>query len=890
MWLTLLLLLSPSPQNPPVSQFDATFAQGVERTWIGPEFYANRLQDWRLQNGWAHCLESRKNRPMRVLHLLAARMGAQKASFQVEVEIKPGEGPWGGGEETWAGFLVGAGGEAIDYRLTALTHGRAAADGGFVVALDGAGRLVARDFEKRKAGGLWSVVGELAEGEMAQIPAQIEEGQGFGEEAIQTVRLRILAEPGEQGYRLEARAVDLQTGRLIRRAVWENLAAEALEGEVALVSHRGPKAGGPGYAFHQWQLSGGKLQLFPERRFGPIAGNQYIVHRGVLKMTVQMMPVGAQDPQAAALEVWRPSESSWQTLAWSSLEPDSRTFSFQVEGWDASKARRYRVRYGPEDQPGSAIWEGTLQADPVDKSEVVVAAFTGNKHYTGGLQWNSNGLWFPHQELVQAVTYHQPDLLFFSGDQIYEGDLTGAQRRPLEGAMLDYLDKWYRWCWTFRDLTKNLPTLCIPDDHDVYHGNIWGAGGRAAKNQDAGGYTMPARFVNMVQRTQTSHLPRSSDPAPVEQGIGVYFCSFDWGGLSFAVLEDRKFKSSPTVMCPEGECKNGWFRNPDFDPVTQADVEGAVLLGERQLRFLERWAEDWQPGVWMKVALSQTIFANVATLPAPANNDAVVPRLRVVEPGEYPETDIPAADGDSNGWPQSGRNRALRALRKAFAFHIAGDQHLGSFIRYGVESWEDAGYAFCVPSIANTWPRRWFPPERQGRFDSEQPEYTGQFRDGFGNYMTVHAVSNPVRYGQEPAALYDRAPGYGIIRFRRGPQQIEVECWPRWQDPKDPQAEQYPGWPQVVHARDQYAKRPTAWLPAFEVKGMARPVLKVRHQQSGELVYSCRLSDSRVRPWVFEEGLYQVGLGEPATGRWREFDHLEASREAGSDVISVVFE
>ena len=33
-----------------------------------------------------------------------------------------------------------------------------------------------------------------------------------------------------------------------------------------------------------------------------------------------------------------------------------------------------------------------------------------------------------------------------------------------------------------------------------------------------------------------------------------------------------------------------------------------------------------------------------------------------------------AADCDSNGWPQSGRNRALREMRKGFALHLAGDQ------------------------------------------------------------------------------------------------------------------------------------------------------------------------------------------------------------------------
>ena len=106
--------------------------------------------------------------------------------------------------------------------------------------------------------------------------------------------------------------------------------------------------------------------------------------------------------------------------------------------------------------------------------------------------------------------------MFFSGDQIYEGDLTGAQRRPLEKAILDYHDKWQRWCWAFGELARDRPCICIPDDHDVFHGNVWGAGGRHAERQDDGGYVMPPTFVNMVQRTQTSHLPDPYDPAPVE--------------------------------------------------------------------------------------------------------------------------------------------------------------------------------------------------------------------------------------------------------------------------------------------------------------------------------------------------------------------------------------
>ena len=39
---------------------------------------------------------------------------------------------------------------------------------------------------------------------------------------------------------------------------------------------------------------------------------------------------------------------------------------------------------------------------------------------------------------------------------------------------------------------------------------------------------------------------------------------------------------------------------------------------------------------------------------------------------------------DSDGWPRQGRDEALRVMRKAFAIHIAGDQHLASTINTGL--------------------------------------------------------------------------------------------------------------------------------------------------------------------------------------------------------------
>jgi hypothetical protein len=203
----------------------------------------------------------------------------------------------------------------------------------------------------------------------------------------------------------------------------------------------------------------------------------------------------------------------------------------------------------------------------------------------------------------------------------------------------------------------------------------------------------------------------------VQQGIGVYYTSLRWGGISFAILEDRKWKSAPKVMLPTAGIVNGWAQNSGYNAARDGDVPGAELLGPRQLAFLDSWAQDWRGKVWMKVALSQTLFANIATLPPPANTDAVVPRLPIPPAGEYIRGDVQAADHDSNGWPQAGRNAGVRALRRAAAVHLCGDQHLGSTLQYGVEDWDDASFALCSPALSNLFPRRWYPadPGKQGR-------------------------------------------------------------------------------------------------------------------------------------------------------------------------------
>lgn len=830
-------------------EYASSWPKDLERTWAGPEFWANRLQDWRIANGRLECLCDSKTKPFRTVHLLTRRVNVADGAFSLRTRTGTVRGVPQDAPDSTTGFLIGAG-NGLDFRAAALIHHSTGAGAGLIAGVDGIGRAVFRDMTQLNCP-------VIAAGEAPHfVPPDIE------------LTLQARQEGGFCQLLLYAR--DRKTGERISMAEMDDVPSGQVTGNIALVSHPGVTGAGARYWFRDFTASGSKIEAFDEDEFGPILCAQYTLSRGILKLTAQFAPIGDSEAQESRLEI--NVNNKWITAATAQIVKPGYTATFRVTPWSYPKNVLYRVVYnlrGKGPTPDVRGFYGTIRKDPVEQPIVVMAAFTGNHNVRPGgvdqgtFDWSSSAIWFPHTDLVGKVTCHEPDLVFFSGDQVYEA----ASPTVPEPNELDYLYKWYLWCWAYRDLVKDRPCICLPDDHDVYQGNLWGTGGRKAKQQDDGGYVLPAEFVNMVQRTQTSHLPDPYDPAPAEQGIGVYYCAMTYGGLSFALLEDRKFKSSPAELVPEGQCRNGWFQAPGFNPAAQADVPGAALLGDRQVKFLEEWAADWSGGAQMKAVLSQTLFANVATLPGDAKDDSVVSQLEIPAPGEYPEYYAPVADADSNGWPQSGRNGALRAMRKGFAFHVCGDQHLGSTVHYGVEEWNDAGYALCVPSIANFFPRRWYPPRPGANHEEGAPRYTGEYLDGFGNRITVLAAANPEMGGREPAALYDRAPGYGIVRFKKARRIMTLECWPRWQNPTVPDAQQYPGWPITVTQDDNYGRKPAGYLPTLNITGAENPVVQVIDESNGEIQYTLRILGTSYRPKVFKAGTYTIVVSEPDAGR-----------------------
>ncbi len=559
----------------------------------------------------------------------------------------------------------------------------------------------------------------------------------------------------------------------------------------------------------------------------------YTVHNNVMKMTAQLYPLKEGEARTVRLETR--ADGQWRQTAESLVIERGWTTHFRIEGWDSTKDIEYRLRHGK-----AAEYAGVIRRDPVDKDVIMVAAFTGNSIYPG------HGGDIPKSDIVENLTKGKPDLLFFSGDQVYDHNRHYAY--------------WLKFGRDFGEIIRNTPTVTIPDDHDVGHPNLWGQGGKKSlrANGDDGGYFKPIEYVQEVERAQTSHLPDPFDPTPVQRGIGVYYTALTVGRINFAIIEDRKFKTGPASVLPDDPWRP---KRPDhvsvrdYDPQA-LDVPEAELLGERQIRFLRQWAADWHD-CDMKAVLSQTIFAGGAHLHGTRDN-----RLYV--------------DLDSNGWPQTGRNNALIEMRKAFAPHIAGDQHLATIIHHGVNDWNDSCYSFCVPSIANLYLRWWAPLEPGRNREPGMPDYLGEFKDGLGNKITMLAVANPSPE-ENHDKLTTRAAGFGIVKFNRKTREITMECWPRNVDITAPDSRPYPGWPRTIHQLDNYGRKAVGYLPTIKVEGMSDPVLQVIDEETDEIVYTLRVSGTEFRPKVFKAATYTIKVGEPGKDRVKVLKGIESS-------------
>ena len=718
-----------------------------DRVWLGESFWANPMEDWRVEDGAA---EVQTGGGDRNIHLITHRLEGEQGRFRMSVRCRRVEA---GERDGGAGFRIGVRNRIDDHRSNCFARG-VGVDAGLVD-----GRLV-----------LGGARAEAADGDAVA-----------AEGIIMVLEGRTEGRDCELG--LTARTVSgTELGNLTH-----TVPAADITGNVAIVSNFDreiPKGEGARYRFSEWTADGDAFEVDEDRRFGPILWSMYSMSDSrsdegfVVKLTALLPPLGEEDGRR--VELLTEHDGEWRSHGFAELDPDAWTATFHLSNWNERASAPFRLVYREQHTDGGETeheWRGTIRANPVGRP-LRLAGLTCQNDYS-----------FPYAPVADHVLARDPDLLFFSGDQLYENHGGyGLIREPAGPAILNYLRKYYEFGWAFRETMRDRPTLCIPDDHDVFQGNIWGESGKAMDTgrgtSSLGGYREPARMVNVVHRTNASHHPDPFDPAPVEQDISVYYGDMVYGGVGFAILADRQFKSGPEHV-DTGPGRADHVLDDSVD-TSALDRPGLALLGERQEAFLEHWAGDWR-GHAMKVLLSQTVFAGVAT-----------------HHGGY--DDYLIADLDCGGWPQTPRNRLVRILREAKCLHVCGDQHLPSLVQYGADAQRDGCWAFCTPAISAGYPR-WWRPDEVGARHRNRPRHglahTGEFRDPLGNRVYVYAIGNPeVGTAPDPyERAHQKSSGFGLVTIDTEARTYRIEAFRFLSraDSTNGEDAQFPGWPVTVH-------------------------------------------------------------------------------------------
>ncbi len=725
-----------------------------DRIWLSGDVWANPMEDWRIREGGAECLNAGLGRSV---HSLTHQL-TRNAPFRMEVTVTRVADH---ANDPGAGFRIGLRSELNEYRSNCF------------------------EIEGVRAG--W-MPGQLVLGSRSMAL------KGAG----QQLRLILEGRPDGQQCLLKLSAEDAASAKRLG-SIEHAVPAKQVFGNVSLAhnlmpatarnirSRRQDRPDGARYRFERWTMGGDGFRVSPEQRFGPILWTMYSLSDSrskdgfVMKLSALTGPMGGKDSKEIELLVQK--DGRWHSLGTAALDTDAWVATFRIANWDASKSVPFKVVYHEQRRDGSVKpdeWSGTIRANPAGKP-LRMAGLTCQNDYG-----------FPYAPVADNLIKLDPDLLFFSGDQIYEAHGGfGIIRRPAAPAIISYLRKYYQFGWAFREAMRNAPTLCLPDDHDVFQGNLWGEGGKPMASGDSGasslgGYIEPVRMVNAVHKTTVAHHPDPYDPTPAKQGMSVYFGDMVYGGVGFAIIADRQWKSGPEAV-DTGEGRPDHVVDPDFDTST-LDKPGLALLGGRQEAFLKTWASDWR-GHSLKAVLSQTVFAAVAT-----------------HHGGY--DDFLKADLDSGSWPQAGRNRAVELMRPSMALHINGDQHLASLVKYGVAEQRDGNWSFCTPAIAAGYPR-WWRPDDSSMPHSNRPSHglpnTGDYIDGFGNKVHVQAVGNPVvgtamnRY----QLAHEKGSGFGMITFDTANKTYHLECFRFLIDATDGKpTNQFPGWPVTIEQKE----------------------------------------------------------------------------------------
>ena len=295
--------------------FTSYWEQQPDRYWIGPEFWANRLQDWKIHNGRVECLNGLM--PMRTLHVIDHYISDKTGTIKMTVitgrfnDFPPMS------ESDWTGFLIGAGDLEMNYRARALIHKNHGNGGGIIAAINGKGYPVFIDNE----------TGYIIE------PASYSGNPAIITQA-QPVRLVLELLPQGNQYILKITASNINTpdNNTSSSIIIDD--PNRLSGNIALIANGGANNNGQSFWYTDWKVGGSKIITTTEQQYGPIMGVLYTLSHNTLKLTAQLAPVSAADEQEVTLEMVDTETGKWKEITSTQIWLPGYIAQFRINQWN----------------------------------------------------------------------------------------------------------------------------------------------------------------------------------------------------------------------------------------------------------------------------------------------------------------------------------------------------------------------------------------------------------------------------------------------------------------------------------------------------------------------------------------------------------------------------
>ena len=108
-----------------------------------------------------------------------------------------------------------------------------------------------------------------------------------------------------------------------------------------------------------------------------IAFGIYTVSNSTLKLSAQLFPLYPDESREVRLEIKKGNK--WFEIQKRKVNEIGWMTTFRVENWDTKKDINYRLKHGK-----NAFFEGIIRKDPIDKNEIILAAFSCNSNKDRG--------------------------------------------------------------------------------------------------------------------------------------------------------------------------------------------------------------------------------------------------------------------------------------------------------------------------------------------------------------------------------------------------------------------------------------------------------------------------------------------------------------------------